>query len=222
MKIIFASNNPKKIEDTKEFLKDLGIEVVSLSEIGLNIEIEEIGKTYAENAVIKCNAVHDALFKTEEDVNQLIRSDYFILADDSGIEIDALPGKLGLYSKRYLGEETSFDDKCENILKELKDVPVEKRGFKHVCSAYLLFPDNTSLSIERYHYGTIATEKHCPANISFECICIPLGHSKSLEELPREKRNKIIDRHEALEFIKPYIKEYLKYKDCYQVSNKED
>jgi XTP/dITP diphosphohydrolase len=123
-KIVFATGNKGKLKEIREILKDTGYDVVSMKEAGCDVPIAENGKTFEENSLIKARTVEKACGE-------------ITLADDSGLEIDALNGEPGIYSARWMGEETSYDIKNTEILKKMKDVPEEKRNralrLRHFC-----------------------------------------------------------------------------------------
>ena len=119
-KIIFATGNEGKMKEIRLILADLGAEILSLKEAGIDPDIQEDGETFEENAVIKARAV-------------MKETGALVLADDSGLEIDYLNGEPGVYSARYMGEETSYRIKNRNLLERLKGVPEEKRTARFVC-----------------------------------------------------------------------------------------
>ena len=115
--------------EIREILKDLGMEILSMKEAGVNPEIVENGKTFEENSLIKARAVHALL------------PDDVVMADDSGLEIDYLNKEPGIYSARYMGEDTSYDIKNNEILRRMDGVPDEKRTARFVCAIAAVFPD---------------------------------------------------------------------------------
>ena len=116
MKLILATNNKGKVKEYKEIFSPLGYEVFSQGEAGINIDVEETGKTFFENAYLKAKAIYD-----------ITKS--YVLADDSGLEVSALDGRPGIYSARYAPE----GKRCEKILDEMKEVPDDKRQARFVC-----------------------------------------------------------------------------------------
>ena len=118
--IIFATGNQGKMKEIRLILADLGMEILSLKDAGIEIEIQEDGKTFEENAIIKAGAV-------------MRETGTLVLADDSGLEIDYLNGEPGVYSARYLGEDTSYRIKNQNLIDRLEGVPAERRTARFVC-----------------------------------------------------------------------------------------
>ena len=118
--IILASNNKGKLKEIKDKLEKYGIKVISQAEAGCNIEVEETGTTFVENAFLKAQAIYDIIQKP-------------VIADDSGLEIDALDGKPGVYSHRFAGENATDEDRIQKILDLMKDIPEEKRTARFKC-----------------------------------------------------------------------------------------
>ena len=133
-KIIFATGNQDKMREVREIMSDLDAEILSMGEAGIQIDIVEDGVTFQENACIKAAAVARGL-KGEEAV---------VLADDSGLEVDALNREPGIYSARYLGEGTPYEVKNQTILSRLEGVPKEGRTARFVCAIAAVFPDGES------------------------------------------------------------------------------
>ena len=183
MKLIIASNNKGKIREYKELLEPLGYDVISQSEAGVNIEAEETGKTFAENAAIKARAIYD-LKKCA------------VLADDSGLAVDALGGEPGVYSARY-GGLSSDKERCDLILEKLKGVDEENRGARFICAIHFIRPDGSEISVEG----------RCEGKIGFA----PLGENgfgndpifmygdKSFAQVDGEFKNSVSHRGKALE-----------------------
>lgn len=121
-KIIFATSNAGKMKEIREILKDLDVEILSMKEAGINADIVENGKTFEENALIKARAIRDL-------------ADCIVLADDSGLEVDALNKEPGIYSARYMGEDTSYDLKNANIIGRLSGLTGSER-LRPVCVRY--------------------------------------------------------------------------------------
>ena len=115
-RIIFATGNEGKMKEIRIMLADLGVEILSMKQAGIEADIVEDGKTFAENAAIKAKAIRE-----------LAEPEDIVLADDSGLVIDALNGEPGIYSARYMGEDTSYHVKNQNLITRLEGVPDEKR-----------------------------------------------------------------------------------------------
>ena len=135
-RLIFATGNEGKMREIRQILADSGYEILSMKEAGVDLDIVEDGTTFEENALIKAKAVMEA---TGE----------LTLADDSGLEIDAFGGEPGVYSSRYLGEDTPYTEKNQVILDRMKDVPEEKRGARFVCVIAAVFPDGQTRTTRR-------------------------------------------------------------------------
>ena len=130
-RIVFATGNAGKMREIREILSDLDLEVVSMKEIGVDIAIEENGTTFEENAAIKAREVAKVCGE-------------IVLADDSGLEVDYLNKEPGIYSARYMGEDTSYEIKNQNLIHRLEGVPKEQRTARFVCAIAAVFPDGTS------------------------------------------------------------------------------
>ena len=127
-KIIFATGNEGKMKEIRMILSDLGYEICSMKEIGLDMEIEENGTTFEENAIIKARAISE-------------RTGEIVLADDSGLEVDYLNGEPGIYSARFLGEDTPYDVKNRYIIDQLADAKGDERSARFVCAIACVFPN---------------------------------------------------------------------------------
>lgn len=144
MKIVAATNNPNKVREFGEILGELGIEIISLKDIEINIEIPETGTTFAENALIKAKAVSKL-------------SNMPVLADDSGLCVDALDGAPGLYSARFGGEDLDDGGKRKLLLEKMKDETNRKAYF--ISSLALLFPSGELITAEEKVFGSITKEE---------------------------------------------------------------
>ena len=130
--IIFATSNQNKMKEIREILNDIDVEILSMKEAGIDADIIEDGKTFEENALIKARAIRDL-------------SGCIVLADDSGLEVDALNKEPGIYSARYMGEDTSYDLKNANIIERLKGLSGEERSARFVCAIAAAFPDGSEV-----------------------------------------------------------------------------
>ena len=184
-KLIFATGNIGKLREVKEILKEFPFDIVSMKEAGIDIEIEENGYSFKENAVIKVEALRNFC-------------DGIIIADDSGLEIDALNKEPGIYSARYLGEDTSYEVKMNNLLDRMKDVPVEKRTARFVAAIAAYVPEHGMITVEGVIEGRIGYEIKGIYGFGYDPIFyIPERNCYSAELLPEEK-NKISHRAVAL------------------------
>ncbi|MDY5782607.1 MAG: non-canonical purine NTP pyrophosphatase, partial [Gemmiger sp.] len=144
-KIVFATSNAGKMREIREILKDLGAEILSMKEAGVDVDIVEDGDTFAANALIKAKAVWE-------------KTGGIVLADDSGLVIDALNGEPGVYSARYMGEKTSYEIKNWNLIHRLDGVPEEKRTARFVCVIAGVLPDGRVVTTRGTMEGHIAHE----------------------------------------------------------------
>jgi XTP/dITP diphosphohydrolase len=188
-RLIVATNNKHKAAEIKEMLSDLDFEVLSLADIGIDVEVEEVGSTYAENALIKAMALRDL-------------TQGWILADDSGLEIDALDRAPGLYSARYLGEDTPYMIKNSMILDKLEDV--EDRSARFVCSIALVFDDGSYWITVNKCEGSISHSIQGSNGFGYDPIFIPEGHEQTFGVLPSEIKNSLSHRAKALQAVVQY------------------
>lgn len=191
-KIIFATGNTGKIKEIKEIMKELKIPVLSMKEAGIHADIVEDGNTFEENAVIKAKGVA-ALIDREESI---------VLADDSGLEIDYLNKEPGVYSARYMGEETSYRIKNQNLIDRLEGVPDEKRTARFVCVIAAVFPDGEIVTTRGEIEGKIGYEERGINGFGYDPIFYLPDMSKSTAELMPEEKNLISHRGNALKDMK--------------------
>lgn len=200
-KLIFATSNEGKLKEIREIMMDSGYEVISLKEAGIVAEIEENGATFAENALIKASAIADL---TGE----------LAMADDSGLEVDYLNKAPGIYSARFLGEDTSYEVKNNYILGKLQGVPQNERSARFVCAIACVFPDGTNITRLAAIEGYIGYEIKGENGFGYDPIFVVPEYGKTTAELTMEEKNQISHRAKALRAMK----EVLKSRD----GNKED
>ena len=188
-RIIFATSNEGKMKEIRLIMKESGYEVVSLKEAGISADIEENGATFEENAVIKASAIAKL---TGE----------LAMADDSGLEVDYMDKAPGIYSARFLGEDTSYDIKNNYILNQLKDVPVPQRSARFVCAIALARPDGTSVTKRATIEGYIGFEIRGENGFGYDPIFMVPEFDKTTAELSIEEKNKISHRAKALMAMK--------------------
>ncbi|MCR5419002.1 MAG: XTP/dITP diphosphatase [Lachnospiraceae bacterium] len=184
-KVILASTNKGKLREVREILDGTGFSVIPLSETGFEGEIEENGSTFEENAFIKAEAVAKALGVP-------------VLADDSGLEIDALGGEPGIRSARFMGRETPYSEKNAAILENLKDVPEEKRSARFVCAMAMVYPDGRCLSVRETMEGRIAYEIAGANGFGYDPIFFLPEYNMTSAEITPEEKNAISHRGKAL------------------------
>ena len=190
-KVIFATGNEGKMKEIREILGDLDIELLSLKDAGIHADIVEDGKTFEENAQIKAKAIRDL---TGE----------IVLADDSGLEIDYLNKEPGIYSARYMGEDTSYHIKNAKLIERLEGVPDEKRTARFVCAIAAAFPDGSVKTVREAMEGRIGYEE---ANgFGYDPIFYLPEYGCTSAELSMEEKNKISHRGKALRAIKDALR----------------
>ena len=192
-KIIFATGNEHKMVEIREILADLNVPVVSMKEAGIAADIVEDGTTFEENALIKARAVHE------------LAPASLVLADDSGLEVDALGGEPGVYSSRWLGEDTSYDVKNAEIIRRLDGLEGEARGARFRCAIAAVFPDGTESVRDGKVEGQVAFAPAGANGFGYDPIFMLPERGVTTAELPPEEKNRISHRGRALEAIKPII-----------------
>ena len=195
-KIVFATGNQGKLREVKKILADLNGDIVSMKEEGIQIDVDENGTTFAENAQIKATAIG-------------AHTDAIVLADDSGLVIDALNGEPGIYSARYLGEDTSYRIKNQNLIDRLEGVPDEKRTARFVCAIAAALPDGTVLHTEGTIEGIIGYEERGENGFGYDPIFYVPKLGKTTAELTDDEKNAISHRGSALEKMKVLLREYI-------------
>lgn len=197
MRIVFATGNANKVREIKAILADLNMEVLSMKEAGVYAEAEENGATFAENAVIKAKDIAAKV------------SDVIVMADDSGLVVDALNGEPGIYSARYLGEDTSYSIKNANIIERLEGIPVEGRSARFVCAIAAVLPDGRVLSTEGTIEGYIGYEERGNGGFGYDPIFMVPEYGCSTAELSAEAKNAISHRGKALNAMKILLQDAL-------------
>lgn len=193
-KIVFATQNQGKVKEIKKILADLPVEVVTMEEIGINIDIEENGKTFEENAIIKAEALK-------------VYTDAIILADDSGLEIDYLGKEPGVYSARYLGKDTPYEEKNKIILERLENVKEEERTARFVCAIAAAGRDIPTMTTLGTIEGYIGYEAKGENGFGYDPIFYVEAYNQSTAELTPEIKNEISHRGQALTAMKDKLKE---------------
>lgn len=197
-RIIFATGNADKMKEIRMILADLGLEIQSMREAGVDIDIVENGKTFEENALIKAAAI------AEELKNCNVQA--VVLADDSGLEIDYLNKEPGIYSARYLGENTSYTIKNANLIERLAGVPNEKRTARFVCAIAAVFPDGRTFQTRATIEGQIGYEEKGENGFGYDPIFYLPEYGMYSAELAPEEKNRISHRGKALEEMKKVLK----------------
>lgn len=196
-RIVFATGNAGKMKEIRMILSNLGLEVVSMKEAGISAEIEEDGATYEENALIKARAAASAAASGD-----------IVLADDSGLEIDSLGGEPGVYSARYLGENTPYNIKNAKLIERLRGVPEERRTARFVCAIAAVLPDGRELTTRAAIEGRIGYEEKGEGGFGYDPIFYVPELRKTTAELSGEEKNLVSHRGKALQLMKEELKKY--------------
>ena len=196
--IIFATGNKGKVKEIEMIMADAGYEIRTMKEAGIQIDIVENGRTYEENAMIKVRAVAD-----HPNAKGCI-----VMADDSGLEVDALGKEPGVYSARYLGEDTPYSIKNATIIQRLEGIPDEERTARFVCAIAAKLPDGRELSTRATIEGRIGYEEKGEHGFGYDPIFYypPLG--KNTAELSEEEKNQVSHRGKALRLMKEKLAKY--------------
>lgn len=194
-RIVFATGNADKMKEIRMILSDLGMEILSMKEAGVDPDIMEDGKTFEENAMIKAETVAKYL------------PDDIILADDSGLEIDYLNKEPGVYSARYMGEDTSYDFKNKELLRRLEGVPDEKRTARFVCAIAAVFPNGEKEAVRATIEGYIGHEIRGEHGFGYDPIFFVPEYGCSTAELTPEQKNAISHRGKGLRLMRQIMEE---------------
>lgn len=198
-KIIFATGNEHKMAEIRMILEGLGMEILSQREAGIEADIVEDGKSFEENALIKAKGIAKIAAKNPK------YRDTIILADDSGLEIDYLNKEPGIYSARYMGENTSYDIKNQAILDRLLGVPEERRTARFVCAIAAAFPDGTYEVVRGTMEGTIGYKIAGENGFGYDPIFFLPEYGCTSAEISPEKKNELSHRGEGLRKMKEII-----------------
>lgn len=191
-KMIFATGNEGKMREVRMILGDLGAEILSLKEAGIQAEAEENGTTFEENAVIKAKEIME-------------KTGALVLADDSGLEVDALNGEPGIYSARYMGHETSYHIKNKNLIERLEGKTGEERSARFVCAIAACFPDGRVLTTRGTMEGQIGYEEKGENGFGYDPIFYLPEYQCYSGELPLEEKNILSHRGKALRLMKEQL-----------------
>ena len=195
MKFIIATNNAKKLKELERILKPLGIDAVTAKQADVTLDdVDETGKTFAENAYIKAKAAFD-------------KTGFASVADDSGLCVDALDGRPGIYSARYGGDNATDEDKNNKILDEMKNVPSDKRTAHFACAICCILPNGDKIEVEGKCEGSIAFEPSGDGGFGYDPIFTHNG--KSYAQLTAEEKDAISHRGQALRLLQAELEKYL-------------
>lgn len=197
-KLIVASNNEHKISEIREILNDFPLEVISLREAGINIDVEENGITFSQNAHIKAMEIY-----------KILQEKNMVLADDSGLMVDILNGEPGVYSARYSGEHGNDKKNNEKLLSKLKGIEFEKRKAKFVCAIELIIDENNIINVQGEAEGYIIEEERGKDGFGYDPLFYVPDFEKTFAEISPQEKNSISHRAKALEKLKEKVKGYL-------------
>lgn len=188
--IVISTGNAHKLEEIGAILKDLDYNIHSLKDVNLgNLDIEENGKTFEHNALIKARTVAKL-------------TNMITIADDSGLEVDAIGKKPGIYSARYAGENATDEENREKLIKALKNTPISHRTGRFVCCIAVVFPDGKEFVVRGTCEGTIAFEEKGKNGFGYDSLFIVDKYNKTFAELPSTVKNAISHRARALDLMK--------------------
>lgn len=187
-KIIFATSNQGKMDEIKMIMKDFKIPIISLKEAGIKADIIEDGKTFEENAIIKAKAIMEL-------------TGCLTLADDSGLEVDYINKEPGVYSARYMGEDTPYDVKNQSIIDRLKDAKGKERSARFVCAIAACFPDGRTFTTVGTIEGEIGYEEKGEYGFGYDPILYVPEYGKTTGEMLPEFKNEISHRGKALKMM---------------------
>ena len=195
-RIVFATKNPGKMKEIHMVLGYLGCEIVSMAESGIDLEIEENGRTFEENAIIKAEAIAAVC-------------DDIVLADDSGLEVDCMDKQPGVYSARFLGEDTSYDYKNRYIIDQCAGKTGEERSARFVAAIACSQKGYPTITTRGVIEGQIAYEPAGDNGFGYDPIFYLPERGLTTAQLPLEEKNKISHRGKGLEAMKPYLRQRL-------------
>ncbi len=191
-KLIFATGNAGKMKEIRMILADMDYEILSLKDAGIDIEIDENGATFEENAIIKASTIAKA-------------TGCLTLADDSGLEVDALNKEPGVLSARYMGEDTSYDIKNRSIIQRLEGIEGDARSARFVCVIAAVYPDGSTHTARGTIEGVIAHEPSGDQGFGYDPIFYLPEYGRTTAELEPQEKNAISHRGKALRAIKEVL-----------------
>lgn len=195
-KIIFATGNQGKMKEIQAVLGSSEVEILSMKEAGIDVPIEENGKTFEENAVIKAQTI-------AKETNEIV------LADDSGLEIDYLNKEPGVYSARYMGEDTPYSIKNQELISRLEGVAQEQRTARFVCVIAAALPDGQVLTTRGTIEGYIGYRPEGENGFGYDPIFYVPEYKCTTAQLTMEQKNILSHRGKALRAMKEALAAYL-------------
>ena len=194
--IVIASSNKDKIQEIKEILNDF--EVIAFSDIVQKFDIEENGKTFKENAIIKAKAVYEKIDK-----------DYIVLSDDSGICVDALDGRPGIYSARFAGDNADDKQNLQKLISELKNKNITTSKANYTCAVAIVYKGKVS-TVHGWMYGKVITTPKGDNGFGYDPIFIPNGFDKTIAQLSSHIKHQISHRFKAFDLARILLKSIVK------------
>ena len=195
MRFVLATHNPGKLREMREILKDFGIEVVSPRDLGITVDVEETGTTFAENALLKAKAICK-------------EANLPAIADDSGLCVDALNGAPGVYSARYGGEGLDDKGRYMLLLSSLRGAPTRAAHF--ACAVACAFPNGDTLTAEGRCDGSIAYAPLGEGGFGYDPVFLLPGTGKTFGQLTQEEKSAVSHRGRALKDFAGKLEAYLK------------
>ena len=192
-KIIFATTNEGKMAEIRMIMSDLNVELYSLKDMNIDIHIEETGTTFEENAIIKAKTICQM-------------TGQMVMADDLGLEVDYMDKAPGVYSARYLGEDTPYSIKNQTILDNLNDAKGDERSARFVCAIAAAFPDGRVITTVATIEGLIADRERGENGFGYDPLLYVPEYDMTTGEMEVELKNKISHRGKALELMKEKLK----------------
>ena len=199
MRIIFATGNKNKLREIREIMSGLEYEIVTASDAGIDLEPEENGESFEENALIKARAVYEGSDRAS-----------IVMADDSGLCVDFLGGErgeLGIHSARFMGHDTSYDIKNNEILKRMRDVPEERRTARFVCAVAAILPSGREAVVRESMEGRIAHEISGANGFGYDPIFFLPEFNMTSAAISPESKNLISHRGKALRHMRAVLAE---------------
>ena len=197
MKVIFATGNENKLREIRQITEDMDIEIVSRKDAGYFEDVEETGETFEENAFLKASAI-------------AAKCNLPTLADDSGLEIDHLGKEPGIYSSRYMGEDTPYPVKNAELIRRMEGVPDEERSACFVCAICYVRPDGSSETVRATMEGRVAYEPAGSNGFGYDPIFYLPERGCTSAELPQQEKNRISHRGKALRMMRDILAKEIK------------
>lgn len=192
-KIIFATGNQGKMKEIREIMSNISDRILSLKEAGIEADIDENGKTFEENAIIKAKTICEL-------------TGQIVMADDSGLEVDYMDKAPGVYSARYLGEDTPYSVKNAAIIKNLENAKGEERSARFVCVIAAAFPDGRVITSRGVIEGVIGYEEEGDNGFGYDPIFYVPEYHMTTAQMSSEQKNRISHRGKALRLMKEKLK----------------